>query len=403
MCSTDNSLTASQPVDESTGPKVLLPLIGVVFMLYLVIGLAMPVLPLYVHNDLGFDTFIVGLVVGSQFAVAVFSRTGAGLFVDRKGVKQAVVLGLLVAACAGALCIASTLLANFKILSISLLVLGRFLLGAGENLVITGSLCWGMTMLGPNRSGQVMAWIGTAIFGALAVSTPLGNFVYESYHFEGVAIVSFLIPLLALPLIYRLASVPPPPRNTVSIKKVIGAVWMPGVSVALSGFGYGAVTTFITLLFVKGGWVGVWIVLSALSVSFMVGRLCLGHLPDKIGGAKVALVCVLIESVGQGLIWIAQGPLAAIIGVTLTGLGYSLVYPALGVESLRRVVPEHRGLAMATYTVFLDISLGMSGPVLGWIAGRSGLESVYLVSMIVALCATVMIVRLLKAPCIICE
>lgn len=60
MCSTDNSLTASQPVDESAGPKVLLPLIGVVFMLSLVIGLAMPVLPLYVHNDLGFDTFIVG-------------------------------------------------------------------------------------------------------------------------------------------------------------------------------------------------------------------------------------------------------------------------------------------------------------------------------------------------------
>jgi hypothetical protein len=38
----------------------------------------------------------------------------------------------------------------------------------------------------------------------------------------------------------------------------------------------------------------------------MAGRLIFGHLPDRIGGTKVALVCVLIEAAGQALIWLAR-------------------------------------------------------------------------------------------------
>jgi hypothetical protein len=32
------------------------------------------------------------------------------------------------------------------------------------------------------------------------------------------------------------------------------------------------------------------------------------HLADAIGGAKVALVCTLIEAIGQALIWLAVRP-----------------------------------------------------------------------------------------------
>jgi len=63
----------------------LVPIMAVVFMAYLVIGLAMPVLPLHVHADLGLGTFVVGLVSGSQFAASFFSRIWAGHDADRKG------------------------------------------------------------------------------------------------------------------------------------------------------------------------------------------------------------------------------------------------------------------------------------------------------------------------------
>jgi MFS family permease len=42
-----------------------------------------------------------------------------------------------------------------------------------------------------------------------------------------------------------------------------------------------------------------WIALSLLSIAFAGGRIVFGHLPDRIGGARVVLVCVLIEAAGQ--------------------------------------------------------------------------------------------------------
>src|SRR5947209_4864197 len=78
--------------DKSFG--TLLPIVAVVFSAYLVIGFAMPVLPLHVHQGLGFGTFVVGLVAGSQFAAALISRMWAGHYADRRGAKNAVVTGL---------------------------------------------------------------------------------------------------------------------------------------------------------------------------------------------------------------------------------------------------------------------------------------------------------------------
>ena len=43
----------------------LLPIMGVVLVAFLVIGIALPVLPLHVHQGLGLGTFVVGLVTGS--------------------------------------------------------------------------------------------------------------------------------------------------------------------------------------------------------------------------------------------------------------------------------------------------------------------------------------------------
>jgi hypothetical protein len=76
---------------------------AMVFVAYLVIGIALPVLSLHVHQGLGLGTFAVGLVSGSQFAAALVTRPWAGHLVDSRGAKQGVVVGLLVAALSGLL------------------------------------------------------------------------------------------------------------------------------------------------------------------------------------------------------------------------------------------------------------------------------------------------------------
>src|SRR5213082_3276499 len=100
------SMTVMTSQDHIGAPSITGPfatVMTVIFTGYLVIGIAMPVLPLHVHQGLGFGTFVVGLVAGSQFAAALISRMWAGHHADRRGAKNAVLTGLLVAAVSGAL------------------------------------------------------------------------------------------------------------------------------------------------------------------------------------------------------------------------------------------------------------------------------------------------------------
>jgi MFS family permease len=104
---------------------------------------------------------------------------------------------------------------------------------------------------------------------------------------------------------------------------------------------------------------------------------------------------VLIEAVGLALIWQAPGPLVAGAGAAITGFGYALVYPGLGVEAVNRAPPQSRGLVMGMYTAFLDVALGLGSPALGLIAGWAGLGSVFLASTLAVLCAAIVAALLL--------
>jgi MFS family permease len=177
--------------------------------------------------------------------------------------------------------------------------------------------------------------------------------------------------------------------------RVLGAVWMPGFGSALNSIGFGAMIAFSSLLSTERGWNPVWLPFSAFAVCLVMARLAFGHIPDRLDGAKVALICVLIEAAGLALIWLAPGRALATAGSALSGFGYSLVYPGLGVEAVRRAPPQSRGLAMGAYTVFLDVALGFGSPALGLIASLAGLGSVFLASTLTVLGTAIVAVRLL--------
>src|SRR5437773_9014388 len=358
----------AMPRTAQASVPALLPIMGSVFISFLIIGVAMPVLPLHVHQGLGLGTFIVGLVAGSQFAASLVSRVWAGRHADGRGAKHAVATGLVLAAVAGVLYLLSLRFVSEPAISVTILLLGRALLGAGESFIITGAQTWGLALAGAQNTGKVLAWMGTAMYAAFALGAPAGTILYGSHGFTAIALATTLAPLATLLLVARLRRVAPTTRSRPAFSKVVAAVWLPGAGLALSSVGLGAVTAFITLLFAARGWT-VWPAFTSFAVAFIAARVFFGHLADRRGGAKVALVFVLIEAVGQVLIWIAPGSVLALTGAALSGFGYSLVYPAFGVEAMRLAPPQSRGLMMGAYTSFVDLTLALASPALGLIAG----------------------------------
>ncbi|GAB2477592.1 MFS transporter [Comamonas humi] len=389
------STAAASPPPAANVFLKLLPLTLAVFIGFLTIGLPLPVLPLHVHGGLGLGTLVVGVVIGAQFAAALLSRAWAGNLADTQGAKRAVVTGFLVTSCSGVAYLASLAFPDSPATSVWVLLLGRVLLGCGESLVVTGALSWGIGLVGPQNAGKVMAWVGTAMYGAYAAGAPAGVAVNAAHGFAGISTAAVLLPLLALVLVVNLRAIAPAAARRTPFYQVLSVVGGAGLGLALCSVGFGVITAFIALLFAARGWGNASLAFTAFGLAFIAARLGFGHLPDKLGGARVALVCVLIEALGQLLIWGAQAPAMAYAGAALTGFGYSLAFPGFGVEAVRRAPPQSRGVAMGAYVAFLDISLGITGPVLGAVAGAWSVDIVYLVGAIVVASSLLVAVRLL--------
>jgi MFS family permease len=139
------SIETSKDLSRGIGPAT--PVMAVVFLAFIVVGMALPVLPLHIHDVLGFGPAVVGLVTGAQFVAALISRLWAGRISDIKGPKHAVLLGIIYFLVGGAFYVVSLLLLDRPVLSVVALLIGRTSLGGAESLLITGGMAWGVGLV----------------------------------------------------------------------------------------------------------------------------------------------------------------------------------------------------------------------------------------------------------------
>lgn len=370
--------------DPAQGRMLLLT--ATLFISYLCVAIPLPIVPVFVTERLGLSNVWAGLGVGIAFLATILTRGYAGVLSDGRGAKLAVARGLgfyiagaLTSAVAG-------LLAQSPVTAFVVLLAGRLLLGLGESLAGVGVIAWGVALVGPPRSARVLALIGAAMYGALAVGGPVGLILFDRFGFAGAMATSALLPCLGLLAIWRMVGTAAHPgAERPSLWSVVGQIWWHGAVVGLQGIGFAAIGAFFVLYFLDQNWAHAGLGLTAFGGGFVLVRLTLGHLPDRIGGLPVAIGSLAIEAVGQALIWSAPGPLLALVGAFLTGLGCSMVFPAMGREVVYLVPPHLRATALGGYAAFQDIAYGLTGPVAGFIADRAGYGSVFLIGTAAAI------------------
>jgi len=391
------SSTRGQERDQERGQERgrLLLLTAVLFVAYLCVAIPLPIIPVYVTGQLGFSNLWAGLGVGIAFFSTVVARGYGGALSDRRGVKLAVSCGLAVYIAGTLVTALAGVLAATPATAFLVLLAGRLLLGVGESLVGIGISAWGVGLVGPERASGVLAMIGSAIYAALAVGGPLGLFLYGRFGFAGAMAISALLPGIGLLMIWRMSDLPAhsgavrPPFWT-----VIGKIWWHGIVVCLQGIGFAAIGAFFVLYFLDRNWSHAGLGLTAFGTGFVLARLMLGRLPDRVGGLPVAIGSLAVEALGQALIWSATDPAIALAGAFLSGLGCSMVFPAMGREVVHLVAPHLRGTALGGYAAFQDVAYGLTGPLVGLLADRSGYGSIFLVGAIASVAGLVIAVLL---------
>lgn len=364
-----------------------------VFLGFLAVGTPLSALSLHVHDALGFSATTVGLAIGIQSLATVLTRHRAGVFSDRYGPKHAVLLGLPLAALAGLLYAASTLIPGPDG-ALALLLAGRVVLGFGESLFITGALSWGIGRLGVAHAGKVISWQGIAMYAAIGLGAPLGLAAQTTLGFAVVGALAAVTPILAWLIALALPAAAAGGNGRVPFYRVLGLTWRPGLVLALATAPFAAMAAFVALDFANRGWANAGLAMVGFGIGYVVVRLFLAHLPDRFGGARVAAVSLVIEAIGQALLWLAPNSGIALLGALVTGAGFSLVFPAMGVETTRRVPPEQRGRAIGSFTAFFDLSLLLTAPVVGLAARAAGYPVVFLIGATAALLALALLPRM---------
>lgn len=380
-------------MSEFSLKRSLVRLFSALFLTYISVAMALPVVPLLVTGSLRLPNWLGGLAAGISFVSTIITRKHAGYYADVRSGKRCALYGIILYMVSAVICAVSVIGGLPVWVAFSLLAAGRLALGVGESFAMVGITNWHITMVGPRHSGKVLAAVGMAMYGAFAAGGPLGLVVYRHWGFASVMLVSFVASCAGL-LLFRNSPETLPHGKSGERRPfidVLGNIWKQGFAVCLQGVGFAVLGAFIPLYFADRGWSGAGYGLALFGSGFVLVRVFLGGLPDKIGGAKVAAVSLVVECAGQCLLWLSADRSTALAGALMTGLGCSMIFPSMGVEVIKRISPEMRATAFGGFTMFQDIAYAFAAPVAGALADHGGYESVFLFGTISAACGLLVV------------
>lgn len=365
--------------------KISTALIGYVvltFIGYTIIGLPLAILPFFINKVLGYNTIIAGLVISLQYLTTFVMRGYSGNITDKQGPKPAVLISMVSFVLSGIFLFIAYEFKATPYISLSILIVTRLLTGCGEGMIGASPINWAMLDLGDQHTGTAISFNGIASYGGLAIGAPLGVYLEKYIGIEGVAGLIILIAAIG----YVIAHRKKPLKNEIigarqSFMKVLKKVSPYGICLALGGLGFGTLSTFITLYYDYMHWTNGALCLTVFGATFIVTRMVFSNAIKKYGGFKVSIMSLAVETIGLGILAFAPTVWIALIGAGITGCGFALVFPALGVEAVNLVSASNKGSALAGYGLFIDISLGITGPLVGAVGDHWGMGKIFPFSM----------------------
>ncbi|MDP9955577.1 MFS family permease [Epilithonimonas hungarica] len=349
------------------------------FIGYFIIGLSLSVLPIFISKGLGFSMLVAGIVISLQYIMTFLMRAYSGKIIDNKGPKPAVLASMLSFAFTGSVLIMAYYFRFSPMISLLFLIVTRLFTGGAEGMIGASPINWAIMTFGEKHTAKIISYNGVACYGALALGASLGVTIVKHFNFYGLGILIVLLGLIGF-FVARTKENRTGRQSEEeqrSFWNVLGKVAPFGLCLALGGLGFATISTFITLYYDYYHWQNGAMCLSVFGILFVAGRLVFSNAINRFGGINVAIASLAVETLGLTIISLSYHPYFALIGAGITGLGFSLIFPALGVMAMKTVPSSNQGSALAGYGLFIDISLGVTGPLIGGVADVFGLPYIF--------------------------
>lgn|SRR5690606_36352623 len=307
-----------------------------------------------------------GLIIALFTLTAGISRPFSGKLTDKWGRVPVMAIGSIVCFVCGFLYPITSSLAGFFLL--------RLIHGFSTGFKPTATAAYIADIIPQNRWGEALGMHGLAFSIGGAIGPALGSFIAQRYGIDFMFYMSSVFAILSILIVMNMKETLQQ-KNRFSIKmlyvrkdEIIEWRVLPAAIVTLLSYtGYGVILTLIPDWSEHLGIQNKGLFFTAYTLSTIGIRFFSGKVADQYGRIKVMYVGIVILAFSVLLIGLSQSILGLIIGAVIYGIGSGILSPAVNAWTIDLSLPQHRGKAMATMYIALEIGIGGGALLSGYI------------------------------------
>ncbi len=363
--------TASAPREKF--PRAYYVALLSVLLYSLGLTLILPVLPLFVTDEIGAPAYWVGTATLFVTLTAVASRLPSGTLSDRHGRRKLMLIGVLVGVAANLLYSVTHSLPPFLV--------GRLLSGVSIGLFTTANKALIADLAPPSRRGEALGMSNAAFSIAMIASPLLGEGVKNALGFREVFLTSAALSALSALITYTLPRNRPEHqpegnlRHSVQLILRMRGAWAAILLMVGTGVGFTVTITYFPLLAERKAVFAdapAWLVPVAIGLGLSIWALVdtlieplAGRLSDRVGRQTVAIPGLALLMGGLWAVSHIRHTSGAYVALATLAVGWGTVRTIGDALAQDSVPPALRGMIAAVIYTAFDLSIGINAQLLG--------------------------------------
>ncbi|OJX36832.1 MAG: MFS transporter [Flavobacteriia bacterium 40-80] len=334
-----------------------------------------------------------GFIIALFTLTAGISRPFSGKLTDRIGRIPVMIVGSMVCLICGFLYPVLTTVSGFLFL--------RLIHGFSTGFKPTATAAYIADIIPRQRWGEAVGLHGMAFSLGQAMGPALGSYITKIYSIETLFHASSLIALLSVVIIIQLKetlvkrerfkfSLLKIKKNEIIDRNAIPA----GIVVVFAYLSYGTILTLIPDRTTQIGIDNKGLFFILFTLSSLAARFIAGKVSDKYGRIKVINLGLTAVTFTIIFIGFADTVFTFTLGGIFYGLSMGILSPALNAWTIDLSHPQHRGKAVATMYIALEIGIGGGALLAGTFYGDELSKIPYIFFFIAALTSLALIYML---------
>ncbi|MFD2968468.1 MFS transporter [Sphingobacterium bambusae] len=307
-----------------------------------------------------------GLIIALFTLTAGISRPFSGKLTDRWGRVPVMAVGSIVCFVCGFLYPVISSVAFFFLL--------RLVHGFSTGFKPTATSAYVADIIPQNRWGEALGMHGLCFSIGGAIGPAIGSFIAQNYGINPMFYSSSLFAVLSIVIVINMRETLQDKQSfslsMLKIKRDEVLEWrvIPAAVVTLLSYtGYGVILTLIPDWSDHLGIGNKGLFFTAYTLSSIMIRFISGKVADRYGRIKVMIVGLFIVALAVLLIGLGSSVDGLIIGAVIYGIGTGVLSPAVNAWTIDLSLPQHRGKAMATMYIALEIGIGGGALLAGYV------------------------------------